>query len=153
MNIWIDGDACPKEIKEVVFRAAIRTRTNLKYIANSYQKIPKNELFQLILVDKSFDAADQHIIDHMKSGDLVITSDIPLAYDAVRKNAFVINPKGEKYTEENIREKKAMRDLFHELRSAGVISGGSKPLGQKEINLFANAFDRTLQEALKLKNK
>ena len=116
MIIWIDGDSCPKEIKEIVYKTAIRKNLKLNYIANSYHRIPQNQLFSLVIVDRSPDSADQHIIDNLDTGDIVITSDIPLAYEAVLKKASVISPRGEGFTESNIREKLATRDLMQELR-------------------------------------
>ena len=144
MSIWIDGDSCPKEIKEIVYKAAIKQNVPLNYIANSFHKIPRRENFKLIIVDRSFDAADQHIIDNISSQDLVITQDIPLAYEAVLRKAFVISPRGQQYTDDNIREKLAMRDLMDNLRSVGNPLGGPKPLNQKHISQFANALDKIL---------
>ena len=147
MTLWIDGDSCPKEIREIVYKAAIRCNIELNYIANSYYRIPQHKLFSLVIVDKSLDAADRHIIEHLKEKDVVITSDIPLAYEAVKKNAFVLSSKGETFTEENIREKLATRNLLQELRSSGAVSSYNKPLQAKDINLFANALDRALSKS------
>lgn len=146
MIIWIDGDACPREIREIVFKAAIRTQTTLKYIANSYHKIPKNNLFSFVIVSRFPDAADEHIVSNINKNDLVITSDLPLAYEAVVKKAHVINSRGEIYTDDNIRERLATRDLMHDLRSSGMISGGPAPFGVKDKNQFANALDKILQQ-------
>lgn len=146
MIIWIDGDACPNEIKDIVYRASIKKQIKLNYIANSYQRIPKNSLFSLVIVERSPDAADQYILDNLKQGDIVITADIPLASEALKKGAPAINPKGIAYTESNIREKLAMRNLMEELRSAGTISGGPKPLDNKDKTNFANALDRLIHK-------
>ena len=146
MVIWIDGDSCPKDIKEVVYKAAIRTKTKLNYIANSYHKIPQNELFHFVLVDRSFDAADTHILENIQQKDIVITSDIPFAYEAVIKKAYVLNSRGEHYTEENIRDRLATRDLMEELRSGGMVSGGPRPLNTQDKTKFANALDKILQQ-------
>lgn len=147
MTIWIDGDSCPQDIKQIVYKAAIRTNTVLKYIANSYHKIPKNKLFSLVIVDRSLDAADQHIIDHIKEDDIVITADIPLAYEAVLKKTYALSPRGQVYNENNIREKIQMRDLLQELRSAGEVSGGPRPFENKDRIKFANALDKIIQQA------
>ena len=144
MVIWIDGDACPREIKELVFKQAVRTKTPLKYIANSYHRIPLNPLFSLVIVDKSPDSADEHIVSHIVKGDVVITQDIPLAYEAVLKEAHVISTKGEAYTEANIRERLATRDLLQDLRSSGMVSGGPAAFSPRDKMNFANALDRFL---------
>ena len=147
MILWIDGDACPREIKEIVYKAAIRKNILLKYIANSYHRIPQNKLFSFTLVDKSPDAADQHILDHSTPGDIVVTADIPLAHEAIKRKCYALNPKGEVFTEANINEKLATRNLLHELRSAGTITGGPRPLTQQDKMKFANALDRALAKS------
>lgn len=144
MIIWIDGDACPREVKELVFKQAIKTKTPLKYIANTYHRIPTNPLFDLVVVEKTPDSADEHIVSHLSEGDLLITQDIPLAYEAVLKKANVISTKGEVYTEANIRDRLSTRDLMEQLRSSGLVSGGPSGFSQKDKANFANAFDRLL---------
>ena len=146
MLIWIDGDACPREVRELAYKASIRTKVPLRYIANSYHRIPQNPLFSLVIVDGSPDAADEHIVSHLSRGDLVITSDLPLAYEAVLKKAHVISSKGFSYTEANIRERLSMRDLMQDLRSSGLVSGGPSAFSTKDKMNFANALDRILAQ-------
>lgn len=144
MVIWIDGDACPREVTELVYSAAIRTKTSLNYIANSYRKIPGNSLFRFVLVSRSPDAADDYIVENLKAEDIVITSDIPFAYEALQKKAYVMNSKGETFTENNIRDRLSTRDLMHDLRSSGLITGGPKAYSPRDKMNFANALDRAL---------
>ena len=144
MKIWIDGDACPREIKEIIFKASIRTQIELVYVANSYHKVPKHRLFTTIVVDKTPDAADHYLTEKIQADDILITSDIPLAYEAIQKKANIINPRGFAYTEDNIRDKLATRDLLDELRGSGLVSGGPKPLNSKNKKDFAAILDRLL---------
>lgn len=144
MVIWIDGDACPREITELVYKAALRTKTPLNFIANSYRKIPRNPLFRFVLVNRSPDAADDYIVENLERDDVVITSDIPLAYEALSKKAYVMNAKGEAFTENNIRERLSMRDLMTDLRSSGLVTGGPRAFSPKDKMNFANALDRVL---------
>jgi uncharacterized protein YaiI (UPF0178 family) len=143
-TIWIDADACPKAIKEVVFKACHRVTTPLILVANSYQAIPHSELIRLIIVDKGLDVADQYIIDHVNVHDLVITADIPLAAKVVEKGAIAINPRGEIYTEENVGEILSMRDFVKDLRDSGLVTGGPKEFGPKDVQNFANSLNKLL---------
>lgn len=143
-NIWIDADACPKAIKEIVFKASHRVNINLILVANSYQTIPHSDLIRLIIVDKGLDVADQYIIDHVITDDLVITADIPLAAKVVEKGALAINPRGEIYNEENIGEILSMRDFMKELRDGGTITGGPAVFGPKDVQSFANSLNKLL---------
>ncbi len=143
-KIWIDADACPKAVKEIVFKAAHRVNTPLMLVANSYQTIPHSDLIRLIIVDKGLDVADQYIVDHVEPHDLVITADIPLAAKIVEKGAIAINPRGEIYTEENIGEILSMRDFMKELRDGGSITGGPATFGPKDVQSFANSLNKLL---------
>ena len=144
MKIWIDADACPKVVKEILFRASARTKTQLTLVANQYIPKPKSPLINAIQVKQGFDEADNYIVDNLNAGDIVITADIPLASDAVDKGATAINPRGEQYTEENIKQRLRMRNLMEELRSTGEVSGGPSTYSQKDGQSFANCLDRLL---------
>lgn len=148
MHIWVDADACPKLIKEILFRAAIRTQTKLTLVANSYLTYPSTPLINSVRVESGFDKADTYIIEHLKPNDLVITGDIPLAADAVALQAFVINPRGEVYTANDIRQRLNLRDMNEQLRSSGMKIGGPPSLSIKEKTAFANALDKCLAKKL-----
>jgi uncharacterized protein len=143
-KIWIDADACPKAVKEIVFKASYRCNIPLMLVANSYQTIPHSELIRLIIVGKGLDVADQYIVDHVMPFELVITADIPLAAKIVEKEAIAINPRGEIYTEENIGEILSMRDFMKELRDGGSITGGPAVFGPKDVQQFANSLNKLL---------
>lgn len=143
-KIWIDADACPKAVKEIVFKASFRLNISLMLVANSYQTIPHSDLIRLITVGKGTDVADQYIIDNVIAHDLVITADIPLAAKVVEKMAMAINPRGEIYTEENIGEILSMRNFMKDLRDSGTITGGPSTFGPKDIQLFANSLNKLL---------
>ena len=144
MHIWVDADACPNAIKEILYRAAQRTRIHMTLVAGQPVVAPRSPWVNAVTVATGFDAADDAIIDRLEPGDLVITGDIPLAARAVAAGATALNPRGEFYTEENIRERLAMRDLMASLRDTGALSGGPPPLGNVERQTFANALDRWL---------
>lgn len=144
MHIWVDADACPKIIKEILFRAAIRTKTNLTLVANTFLTYPKSPFIRSVKVEQGFDNADKYIIQQIKAYDLLITADIPLAADAVGLHAFVINPRGELYTEHNIKQRLTIRDINEQLRSYGERVGGPPSLSIKERTTFANALDTVL---------
>jgi uncharacterized protein YaiI (UPF0178 family) len=143
-KIWIDADACPKAVKEIVFKASYRLNIPLVLVANAYQTIPHGELIRLVIVDKGLDVADQYIIDHVENSDLVITADIPLAAKIVAKGAIALNPRGEIYTEENIGEILSMRDFMKELRDGGSVTGGPAVFGPKDVQQFANSLNKLL---------
>ena len=143
-TIWIDADACPKAVKEIVFKASFRLNIGLILVANAYQTIPIHDLVKLIIVGKKLDEADQYIVDHVSAFDLVITADIPLAAKIVEKEGIAINPRGEIYTEENIGEILSMRDFMKELRDGGSITGGPAAFGPKDVQLFANSLNKLL---------
>ena len=144
MKIWIDADACPNAVKEIIFRASKRTKTAVTLVANQYIPKPKSPLINSVQVKQGFDEADDYIVEHLNANDIVITADIPLASDAIDKGAIVINPRGDLYTEENIKQRLSTRDLMEELRSTGMVSGGPMAYGQKESQNFANSLDRLL---------
>jgi uncharacterized protein YaiI (UPF0178 family) len=144
MHIWVDADACPKMIKEVLFRAANRTKTNLTLVANSFLTYPPSPFINSVRVEKGFDSADNYIVSELSPGDLVITADIPLAAEVVAKQGLAINPRGEVYTENNVKQRLNIRDMNEQLRSTGERTGGPAVLSIKEKTAFANALDRWL---------
>ncbi len=145
MKIWIDADAAPNAVKEIVFRASARLGLETALVANRPLSTPaSNPRVESVVVPGGPDVADRHIIDHAEAGDLVITADIPLAAALVEKGALVLDPRGERYSEANIRERLSIRDFMDSLRNSGVETGGPKPFGQQEKQRFANALDRLL---------
>ncbi|WP_415227474.1 YaiI/YqxD family protein [Psychromonas sp.] len=149
MTIWIDADACPVTVREIVLRASQRTNTPLVFVANSPLPVPTRPLVKTVRVAQGFDVADNYISQHAELNDLVITQDIPLAAEIVEKGITALNPRGELYTVENIRQRLAMRNFAEELRNTGQISGGPNKFGDKEKQTFANALDRWLQKSTK----
>jgi uncharacterized protein YaiI (UPF0178 family) len=146
MHIWVDADACPKPVKEILFRAAERTRTGLTLVANQPIQTPPSRVIRSVRVGAGFDVADNHIAREAEPGDLVITADIPLAAEVVAKGCTALNPRGERYTPENIRERLNLRDFMDTLRASGVDTGGPSAFGQRERQAFANALDRWLAQ-------
>ncbi|MFI4918065.1 MAG: YaiI/YqxD family protein [Legionellales bacterium] len=144
MQIWVDADACPKMIKEVLFRAAVRTKTHLILVANTSLTYPGSPFIRSVRVEKGFDSADNYIVTHLNAHDLVITADIPLAADVVMKKGLAINPRGELYTENNIKQRLNLRDMNEQLRATGERTGGPAALSIKEKTAFANTLDRCL---------
>lgn len=144
MHIWVDADACPKMIKEVLFRAANRTKTSLTLVANAFLTYPNSPFIRAVQVEKGFDRADNYIVLHVKAHDLVITADIPLAAEVVAKQALAINPRGELYSDHNIRQRLNIRDINEQLRATGQNIGGPPALSIKEKTAFANTLDRCL---------
>lgn len=149
MKIWVDADACPVVIKEILFRAAERTRVTVTLVANQPINIPKSRCINFIQVRQGFDVADNEIVKRLDSGDLVITSDIPLAADAIEKGATALSPRGELYTANNIRARLNMRDFMESLRSTGVETGGPSALSQGDRKLFADHLDKILNRQVK----
>ncbi|PKG39340.1 YaiI/YqxD family protein [Psychromonas sp. Urea-02u-13] len=150
MTIWIDADACPVPVREMVIRASERTGVALVFVANSPLPVPRRELIKTVQVAQGFDVADNYISMHVQAEDLVITQDIPLAAEIVEKGVTALNPRGELYTPENVRQRLAMRNLAEELRNTGQISGGPNKFGDKEKQSFANALDKWLQKSKRL---
>lgn len=144
MHIWVDADACPVVIKEILFRAAQRTGTEITLVANQYISRPSSPLIKSVQVEQGFDVADNYISKHISQGDLLISADIPLASEVIAKGAHVINPRGDEYTTDNIQQRLTMRNFMEEMRSTGQASGGPPPLNQTDRQNFANALDRWL---------
>jgi uncharacterized protein len=145
MKIWVDADACPGVIRDIVVRAAERTRTEAVLVANQPVTTPRSPYVRAIQVPQGFDQADDEILRRIESGDLVVTADIPLAAAAIERGGEALNPRGERYTRENIGQRLAMRNLMDQLRSTGTVSGGPAPLDKRDRQAFANALDRLLQ--------
>ncbi len=144
MKIWVDADACPVVIKEILFRAAERTEVPVTLVANQSINVPKSRFIKFIQVTQGFDVADNEIVKRLDSGDLVITSDIPLAADAIEKGGMALSPRGELYTANNIKARLTMRDFMESLRSSGVDTGGPPALSQSDRKSFADHLDKIL---------
>lgn len=144
MKIWIDADACPGVIKEILFRAAQRTGVQLTLVANQSLRVPPAANISMLQVAQGFDVADNEIVKRAGEGDLVITSDIPLAAEVIEKGAQVLSPRGELYTADNIRARLNMRDFMDTLRSSGIDTGGPPALSQADRQAFANHLDTCL---------
>jgi uncharacterized protein YaiI (UPF0178 family) len=144
MQIWVDADACPNPIKEILFRAAIRVKVALTLVANRPIRIPPSPYIKAFRVGSGFDMADNWIAQQVASGDLVITADIPLAAAVIERQGFALNPRGEFYSLENISERLTMRNFMEELRSTGVDIGGPSAFSQADRQAFANQLDRFL---------
>lgn len=149
MRIWVDADACPNVIKEILFKTAERTQIELTLVANQALTTPRSKFIKAIRVASGFDIADNEIAKRTESGDLVITADIPLAAAVVGKGAYALNPRGEFYTTENIRERLNMRDFMDTLRASGVDTGGPAALNLNDRRTFANELDRFITRHLK----
>jgi uncharacterized protein YaiI (UPF0178 family) len=146
-RIWVDADACPKAVKDILFRAAQRVGFSLVLVANQPLSIPKSPHIRFTQVGSGFDVADNHIVQQAEAGDLVITADIPLASEAIAKGCLALSPRGELYTQDNIRQRLSMRDFMETLRSSGVDTGGPAAFGQADRQAFANALDRLLAQS------
>jgi hypothetical protein len=146
MHIWVDGDACPNAIKEILYRAADRVKIPLVLVANAALRTPPSKYISTIRVAAGLDSADNEIARRCEKGDLVITADIPLAANVVARGAFALNPRGEIYTEETVRERLSMRNFFDDLRSSGIETGGPSPLSRKDRQSFANNLDSFLAQ-------
>ncbi len=144
MKIWCDADACPVVIKDILFKAANRTKTSLTLVANQYINTPPSLYIRFLRVSSGFDVADNEIVKKLNTGDLVITSDIPLAAEVIEKGGIALSPRGELYTNENIKSRLTMRDFMESLRSSGIPTGGPPPLNQSDRKTFANHLDRLL---------
>lgn len=147
MKIWIDADACPRVIKDILFRASERTKTPLKVVANSSIWVPRSPLVEFVLVGKGLDVADTHIATECEAGDVVVTADIPLAALVVPKGAHALNPRGELYTPENIAERLSVRNFLQGMRDAGETTGGPASFHDRDKQKFANALDTLLRKA------
>jgi uncharacterized protein YaiI (UPF0178 family) len=150
MKIWVDADACPVVIKEILFRAAERTRIVTTLVANQFLRTPPSPYIKTMQVPGGFDVADNRIVEELSAGDLVITGDIPLAAQVVEKGGHALNPRGELYTTANIRERLAMRNLMEELRGNGVDISGPSAFNQSDRQAFAAALDKFIAQHHKL---
>lgn len=148
MQIWVDADACPNAIKEILFRAAERVRIPLVLVANTMLQIPRSPYISAMRVGAGFNVADNVIVKEMAGGDLVVTADIPLASEVIAKKGHALNPRGEFYSKENIAERLAMRNFMDELRETGVDTGGPSSFNMKDRQAFANRLDSFLTKHL-----
>jgi uncharacterized protein YaiI (UPF0178 family) len=144
MQIWVDADACPKVIKEILFRAAERTQIPTILVANKLLWTPPSRVIRALRVPHGFDVADREIVDKVQAGDLVVTADIPLAAAVIGRGAHALDPRGVLYTEDNVQERLAVRNLMDQLRSSGVETGGPAPWRPGDSHAFANQLDRLL---------
>lgn len=151
MKIWIDADAAPREVKELVFKAATRLNLPVVLVANQSMWVPPGSLFSNVAVPEGANVADKYIVDHAKPGDLAITADIPLAAQLVDKLVYVIDPRGEQYDDHNVKGRLAARDLFDAARGAGMEFSGPAPYSPKDRGAFASTLDRVLTKAIKAK--
>ena len=149
MKIWVDADACPVAIKEILFRASFRTGVNVILIANQQIPVPRSPTIKMIQVSAGFDIADEEIVKRMVPGDLVITSDIPLASDVIEKDGHVLSPRGERLTKENIGSRLNMRDFMESMRASGIATGGPAALSQGDRKAFADQLDKLLSKEAK----
>ena len=144
ISIWVDADACPRVIREVLFRAATRLGLPLTLVANHVLPLPQSPWIKAVQVAQGFDVADNYIVEQVCQDDLVITADIPLAAELIEKGAGVISPRGEQFTKDNIGQRLNMRDFMETMRSSGEVGGGPPALGPRDKQAFANALDRYL---------
>ncbi|MBA6399245.1 YaiI/YqxD family protein [Colwellia sp. BRX10-4] len=148
MKIWVDADACPAVIKDILFRAADRAKIETILIANHFLKMPPSKFISFVQVSSGFDVADNEIVKRCTAYDLVITADIPLAAEVVEKGCLALNPRGELYTKSNIRQRLNMRDFMDTLRSSGIQTGGVPPISQGDRQAFANNLDKLLAKRI-----
>ena len=144
MQIWVDADACPKPIKEILYRAAERAQVSMILVANTPLRTPPSTLIRTLRVRRGFNVADREIVEQVQTGDVVVTADVPLAAEVVGRGAHALDPRGVLYTAENIPERLAVRNLMAELRSGGVLTGGPAPWSRSDSHAFANQLDRLL---------
>lgn len=144
MPIWVDADACPKVIKDVLYRAAEREQIMVTLVANQSLSVPPSRFLRTLRVAAGFDVADNEIVQRVEAGDLLITADIPLAAEVMEKGAVALNPRGERYSDATIRERLTMRDFMDTLRGSGVQTGGPPALNQRDRQQFANELDKWL---------
>ena len=146
MQILVDADACPKAIKDILFRVSERLRLTTTLVANHTLQIPPSRYVKFLQVESGFDVADNEIVKRLDVGDLVITSDIPLAYEVLCAGGHAIDPRGELYTQDNINDRLNMRDFMDTLRSSGIDTGGLAALSSRDVQSFANQLDKFLQK-------
>jgi len=153
MKIWVDADACSVVIKDILFRAAQRTETLLTLVANQPLRVPASDFIRTIQVPSGFDVADSEIVKQLDAGDLVITADIPLAAEIIEKGGHALNPRGELYSQNNIRARLNMRDFMDTLRASGIHTGGPPTISHSDRQAFANNLDRFLAATSNQKDK
>lgn len=153
MAIWVDADACPVVIKDILYRAAQRWQQPLTLVANQMLRTPPSPLIRAVQVPRGFDVADDFIVQHVAANDLVVTGDIPLASQVLAKGAWVLSPRGERYTTDTIGERLALRDMMEELRSSGVDTGGPAAFSQADRRAFANALDQLMLQLARQKTQ
>jgi uncharacterized protein YaiI (UPF0178 family) len=146
MSIWVDADACPVVIKEILYRAAERARLRLTLVANAPLRVPASPFIRTLQVPGGFDVADDTIVAQVQAGDLVITADIPLAAAVLERGAHALNPRGERYSPDTIKQKLVMRDFMDQMRGSGVHTGGPPPLATTDRKAFADQLDRWLAQ-------
>lgn len=148
MHIWVDADACPAVIKEILYRVADRVQMPVTLVANQLLRVPPSRFIRALQVPAGADVADREIVRLLEPGDLVVTGDIPLASDVLKKGGFALNPRGEFYTNDNIAQMLTMRAFLDELRGSGVDTGGPPPFSQADRQSFANSLDRHLRKLI-----
>ena len=148
-SIWVDADSCPIPVKDIIFRFCKRLNLKLIFVANHQIPMPKSDLFQMIVCDATPDAADNYIVENALHNDIVITRDIPMASRLIEKNITTINDRGLLFTSENIKEKLSLRNFNKELYDNGILSEKTSTFSKKDVNNFANCFDREIQKKLK----
>lgn len=146
LHIWVDADACPRLAKEVLFRAADKRQVQMTLVANQYLQTPPSKYVSAVQVPQGFDVADNEIVARLKTADLVVTADIPLADEVIDKGGAAINPRGTVYSKDNIKDILARRDLMETLRDSGMVSGGPDAYSKKDVQSFANALDRYITQ-------
>lgn len=149
MKIWIDADACPGAVRDIVLSASRKRKIGIVFVANKPLNLPIGDLVEFVQVGNSPDAADGYIVERAQKGDLVITQDIPLAHPLVHRQIVVISPRGVVFDENNIAERLSIRDMMQDMRDVGIVTGGPKQFGEKEKREFASSFDRELTKLLK----
>ena len=142
MEIYVDADACPTPVKDILYRVAKRTQLPVTFVANTRLTIPRDNKIRMVQVAKGFDVADNYILNHLSKGDLVITADIPLAAEIIDAGGHALNPRGELYTAQNIRSRLNIRDFMETIRGSGIQIGGPPPISKRDRMTFANALDR-----------
>lgn len=147
VRVWVDADACPNGIKDILFRAALRTGTETILVANQAVRVPGHAYVRAVQVPQGFDIADNYIVQHIAAGELVVTADIPLAAEAMAKGAFALNPRGEMYSHDTIRQRLNLRDFMDSMRASGAHTGGPAPMNIRDKQAFANALDGFLARA------
>jgi len=152
LRIWVDADACPATIKEILYRSVKRLQVELILVSNQAMRVPSSDFIRLITVPDGADVADNKIIEMLEPGDIVITGDIPLAARVVEKSGIAIGVRGELFDDSSVHDRLASRNLMEQFRSAGVDTSGPKPLAQKDIQTFANLLDRTLTRSLRTRS-